>query len=166
MVGPGLGRGARHRLRGPRLIWLSNVLGGLLFGFGMVLASGCGSKTLVRIGGGSLKALVVFCVLAIASYATLRGVVAVARVATVDTVALSLPAGQDLPSLLAHATGASVGTWALALGVGLRPGAGGLRAGAARRALGRRAAGGPGHRCGDRRRVVGVGPARPLASTR
>jgi uncharacterized membrane protein YedE/YeeE len=46
----------------------------LLFGMGMVLASGCGSKTLVRIGGGSLKALVVFCVLAIASYATLRGV--------------------------------------------------------------------------------------------
>ena len=104
---------------GQRLIWLSNVLGGLLFGFGMVLASGCGSKTLVRVGGGSLKALVVFCVLGIASYATLRGVVAVARVAAVDTVGLSLPAGQDLPSLVAHATGASVGTWALVLGVGL-----------------------------------------------
>ena len=65
----------------PRLIWLSNALGGLMFGFGMVLASGCGSKTLVRIGGGSLKALVVFCVLAIAAYATLRGITAVARVA-------------------------------------------------------------------------------------
>jgi len=103
---------------GPRLIWLSNVLGGLLFGFGMVLASGCGSKTLVRIGGGSLKALLVFCVLGIASYATLRGIVAVARVATVDSVALTLPAGQDLPSLLMHAAGASGGTWALALGLG------------------------------------------------
>ena len=31
-----------------------------MFGFGMVLASGCGSKTLVRIGGGNLKSLVVF----------------------------------------------------------------------------------------------------------
>ena len=39
---------------GPRVIWLSNLLGGAMFGFGMVLASGCGSKTLVRIGGGSL----------------------------------------------------------------------------------------------------------------
>jgi len=111
---------ARHSVyAGPRLIWLSNLLGGLLFGVGMVLASGCGSKTLVRIGGGSLKALVVFAVLGIASYATLRGVAAVARVATVDTVALTLPAGQDLPSLLSHLTGMGRQTLALLLGGGL-----------------------------------------------
>jgi uncharacterized membrane protein YedE/YeeE len=58
-------RGPHSVYAGPRLIWLSNALGGLLFGFGMVLASGCGSKTLVRLGGGSLKALVVLCVLAL-----------------------------------------------------------------------------------------------------
>jgi len=104
---------------GPQLIWLSNVLGGLLFGFGMVLASGCGSKTLVRVGGGSLKALVVLCVLAIASYATLRGITAVLRVSYIDAVALTLPAGQDLPSLLAHAAGGAVGPWALLVGAGL-----------------------------------------------
>ncbi|MBE0549629.1 MAG: YeeE/YedE family protein, partial [Rubrivivax sp.] len=107
MVGLGYVEARDTVYAGSQLIWLSNAVGGLLFGFGMVLASGCGSKTLVRVGGGSLKALVVLCVLAIASYATLRGVVAVARVATVDAVALQLPAGQDLPSLLAHATGAS-----------------------------------------------------------
>jgi len=98
---------------GPRLIWLSNALGGLVFGFGMVLASGCGSKMLVRIGGGSLKALVVFFVLGVAAYATLRGVTAVARVASVDAVAVTLPAGQDLPALLAHATGLALPTLAL-----------------------------------------------------
>jgi uncharacterized protein len=103
----------------PRLIWLSNVVGGLLFGFGMVLASGCGSKTLVRIGGGSLKAVVVFVVLGIAAYATMRGAVGVARVATLDTVAITLPAGQDLPSLAAHWSGLSRATLALALGGGL-----------------------------------------------
>ncbi len=100
----------------PRLIWLSNLIGGLLFGFGMVLASGCGSKTLVRIGGGSLKSLVVFFVLAVASYATLRGITAVARVASVDAVAVTLPVGQDLPSLLAHASGLALPTAALLLG--------------------------------------------------
>jgi uncharacterized protein len=89
----------------PQLIWLSNVLGGAMFGFGMVLASGCGSKTLVRIGGGSLKSLVVFCVLGLASYATMRGLTAVWRVATLDTVMIELPVGQDLPSLLAWARG-------------------------------------------------------------
>ncbi|MBT9487307.1 MAG: YeeE/YedE family protein [Rubrivivax sp.] len=100
----------------PQLIWLSNALGGALFGFGMVMASGCGSKTLVRIGGGSLKALVVFCVLGIASYATLRGITAVARVATVDQAVINLPTGQDLPSLLAHGTGLAVPQAAALLG--------------------------------------------------
>lgn len=87
----------------PRLLWLSHLLGGLMFGFGMVLASGCGNKMLVRVGGGSLKALVVFMVLGLASYATLRGLTAVWRVNSVDLVAWHLPTGQDLPSLLAHA---------------------------------------------------------------
>jgi hypothetical protein len=82
----------------------------------MVLASGCGSKTLVRIGGGSLKSLVVFFVLAVASYATLRGITAVARVATVDAVHFTLPVGQDLPSLLAHLSGLAKPTAALLLG--------------------------------------------------
>jgi uncharacterized protein len=104
---------------GNKFIWLSNLLGGLMFGFGMVLASGCGSKTLVRIGGGSLKSLVVFAVLAIAAYATLRGITAVARVATVDTVALTLTTGQDLPSLLAQASGINRRSLALWLGLGL-----------------------------------------------
>jgi uncharacterized protein len=116
MVALGWVQAGQSVYAGPRLIWLSNLLGGLLFGLGMVLASGCGSKTLVRVGSGSLKSLVVFCVLAIAAYATMRGIVAVARVATVDTVALTLPTGQDLPSLLAHASGQARGTMALLAG--------------------------------------------------
>ncbi|MCW5662315.1 MAG: YeeE/YedE family protein [Piscinibacter sp.] len=101
---------------GPRVIWLSALTGGALFGFGMVLASGCGSKTLVRIGGGNLKSLVVFVVLGLAAFATLRGLTAVWRVATVDRVAFELPVGQDLPSLLAAATGAARGTLAAVVG--------------------------------------------------
>ena len=46
----------------PRMAWLSYLVGGLMFGFGMVLASGCGSKTLVRIGGGNLKSVVVLAI--------------------------------------------------------------------------------------------------------
>ena len=37
------------------LFWLSTLLGGLFFGWGMVWASGCGSKSLVRLGAGNLK---------------------------------------------------------------------------------------------------------------
>jgi uncharacterized protein len=101
---------------GPRLLWLSATVGGLMFGFGMVLASGCGNKTLVRIGGGSLKSLVVFFVMGLAALATLRGITAVARVATLDAVALGLPTGQDLPSLLALVSSAPRPVLAAALG--------------------------------------------------
>ncbi len=111
---------AQHSIyAAPKLLWLSHLVGGVMFGMGMVLASGCGSKTLVRIGGGSLKSVVVFCVMGIAAYATLRGVSAVARVATVDTVAITLPSGQDLPSLVAHLWGGARTTWALWVGLGL-----------------------------------------------
>jgi uncharacterized membrane protein YedE/YeeE len=97
---------------GPRLLWLSSLCGGLLFGVGMVLASGCGSKNLVRLGGGNLKALVVLLVLAVSAFATLRGITAVLRVNTLERVFVDLPAGQDLPSLLAQLFGVPVTTLA------------------------------------------------------
>jgi len=60
--------------------WLGAIVGGGLFGFGMSQAGGCGSKTLVRLGAGNLKSLVVIIVLAIVAYMTLRGLFALARV--------------------------------------------------------------------------------------
>ena len=85
----------------PVLRWLSLALGGAMFGVGMVLASGCGSKTLVRIGGGNLKSLVVFIVLGLSALAAMRGAPALLRVATVDQLQWTLASGQDLPSLTA-----------------------------------------------------------------
>lgn len=51
--------------------WLRYLVGGFLFGIGMTLASGCGNKTLVRIGGGNLKSLVVLLITAACAYAML-----------------------------------------------------------------------------------------------
>jgi uncharacterized membrane protein YedE/YeeE len=50
------------------LPWLEYALGGLLFGIGMTLASGCGNKTLIRIGGGNLKSILVLGVIALIAY--------------------------------------------------------------------------------------------------
>lgn len=111
---------ARHSIyAATRLLWLSSVVGGALFGFGMVLASGCGSKNLVRLGGGNLKALVTVLVLGVAAFATMRGITAVLRVNSVELVYLELPAGQDLPSLLSAGLGIATPTLALALGAAL-----------------------------------------------
>ena len=63
--------GADTHSGGAHTDWLRNVLGGLLFGVGMTLGSGCGNKTLVRVGGGNLKSLVVLAVAAIAAYGML-----------------------------------------------------------------------------------------------
>jgi len=91
---------------GSNVPWLSYIVGGMVFGIGMTLGSGCGSKTLIRIGGGSLKSLVVFVFLGISAYVTLKGLFGVFRVTVLDPVSLRLSSGQDLPSLLAHAFGA------------------------------------------------------------
>lgn len=54
--------------RTPQFAWLRYLLGGLMFGVGMTLASGCGNKTLVRIGGGNLKSIVVLVIAGIFAY--------------------------------------------------------------------------------------------------
>jgi uncharacterized membrane protein YedE/YeeE len=54
--------------RTPNFAWLRYLLGGLMFGIGMTLASGCGNKTLVRIGGGNLKSLVVLAIASACAY--------------------------------------------------------------------------------------------------
>src|SRR6185503_7016777 len=48
--------------------WLRYIVGGLLFGIGMTLGSGCGNRTLVRIGGGNVKSLTVFVVASVCAY--------------------------------------------------------------------------------------------------
>jgi uncharacterized membrane protein YedE/YeeE len=85
---------------GPNFTWLSYIVGGFLFGVGMTLGSGCGSKTLIRIGAGNLKSLVVYVFLGIAAYMTLRGIFGAFRVEVLEKAAVTLPQGQDLPSLL------------------------------------------------------------------
>ncbi len=89
----------------PRLLWFSHIVGGLLFGVGMTLASGCGSKTLIRVGTGNLKSLVVMVFLAISAYMTIKGLFAPLRVSAFDLISIDLSKyklpQQDLPSLLA-----------------------------------------------------------------
>lgn len=92
------------------LPWLAHLVGGLLFGVGMTLASGCGNKTLVRIGGGNLKAVVVFVFMAYAANVTLRGILAVPRIEWLQASAftLKLPTHQTLPQLLYGSLGMSL----------------------------------------------------------
>lgn len=97
-----------------KVLWLSFAIGGLMFGFGMVLASGCGNKTLLRISSGSLKSFVVFVVMAVAAFATLKGITAVVRVNTVDMLNISASApSATLRLIISSALGLGLIFWAL-----------------------------------------------------
>ena len=99
------------------MLWLSALVGGVLFGLGMVFASGCGSKTLARVGGGSLKALVVMLVMGVSALATMRGITAVLRHQTVDAQTINLASGNTWTAWLGHVW-SGAGPW-LALAVAL-----------------------------------------------
>ena len=102
------------------------LIGGLLFGIGMTLGAGCGQRTLVRVGGGNLKSLVVLIVMAITAYTTLRGLLAPVRIDVFGTLSIDLEAqeitSQGIETILAHLVGASGQTLAvivaLVLGLG------------------------------------------------
>ncbi|MBI5261784.1 MAG: YeeE/YedE family protein [Bradyrhizobium sp.] len=98
------------------------VIGGLMFGLGMALVGTCGFGTLVRIGGGDLRAFVVYLVLGISALAAMRGLTGLMRLTLIEPLSLSLPEGttQNLDSLLAplfgnHARAVVVSFVAIAL---------------------------------------------------
>jgi hypothetical protein len=107
----------------PNFSWLSYIVGGFLFGVGMTLGSGCGSKTLVRIGGGNLKSIVVLAFLGISGYMTLKGLFGVWRVTWLDPVAIDFGArglpGQDLATIVSVAFGVERKATLVALALGV-----------------------------------------------
>ncbi len=102
----------------PTVAWLSLLVGGLTFGVGMTLSGGCANKNLVRLGGGSVRSLVVLTFLAIASYMTLKGLFGQWRANWLDPVAVNLAElgwkDQSLATGLAHLTGTAPKTALLA----------------------------------------------------
>lgn len=94
------------------------IIGGLMFGCGMILARGCASRLLVLSATGNLRALVTGLVLTITSQASLRGVLSPLRE---GLGALWMIEGGETRSLLALAhgeagTGTALGLLWLAIG--------------------------------------------------
>jgi len=93
----------------PRLAWASCIVGGLIFGYGMILADGCPQRSLVKAGAGSLRSAVVAVVAALAAVMTLRGVLAPARANMLDVWSVQLTGPQDLGHVMATATSMPAG---------------------------------------------------------
>jgi uncharacterized protein len=82
-------------------------VGGILFGYGMVLANGCGSRALVLLGRGNLRSFVVVIVLGIVAQMTIRGLIAPARVVLLQA-SLSKPALHSLPAMVTGFAGSEI----------------------------------------------------------
>ncbi len=96
--------------RSTQLIYIENILGGIMFGIGMTFASGCGNKTLIRIGGGNIKSILVFFIIAIIAYYMTtpfpnsdKTLYSVLFYDWVNPLAISLESNQDIGALLGGA---------------------------------------------------------------
>jgi len=106
--------------RSGQLVWAENLLGGLMFGIGMTLASGCGNKCLVRLGGGNIKSVLVMLVIGVIAYfmvspfpGTDQTLFTLLFYDWMRPLAVDLGASQDLGALVA---GDAAGTARLVIG--------------------------------------------------
>lgn len=75
----------------PTFSWVLVPIGGLLFGYGMMLANGCAARTLVLFAHGNMRSFVVLVCLVVAAFATLTGVLAPWRSAIGAASTISVP---------------------------------------------------------------------------
>ncbi len=106
---------------GSNFYWLAALVGGLTFGVGMTLAGGCGQRTLVRLGGGNLKSVVVFLFMGYAALVTLSGIFGAFRVGVLqaEPVTVYLDGMQTIPALFGLGTPGGTLTVGLAVGVAI-----------------------------------------------
>jgi uncharacterized membrane protein YedE/YeeE len=105
---------SRPPYRGSNFAWLEYLVGGIMFGIGMTYGSGCGNKTLIRMGGGNLKSLVVFAMIALCAFyminpfpGTDKTIYSVIFYPWTHLASMSMAGQQDLGSVVSRVTGMS-----------------------------------------------------------
>lgn len=94
------------------------MIGGLMFGSGMVLARGCASRLLVLSATGNLRALITGLILTVVAQASLRGVLSPARL-KLASLWLVGPEARNLMDHVPHNAGLAAGLVTLALAAAL-----------------------------------------------
>lgn len=94
------------------------IVGGLMFGAGMILARGCASRLLVLSATGNLRALVTGLILTVVAQASLRGVLSPMR-QDLASIWLIGPEMRNLAAMLPAYTGAVAGLASLVIALAL-----------------------------------------------
>jgi len=110
--------------RGSNFAWLEYIIGGILFGIGMTMGSGCGNKTLLRIGGGNIKSVVLFIVISICAYFMINPfpgsdstIYSLLFYSWTNPFSASLTTHQDLGSVMGKVLGTSIDTTRTTIGL-------------------------------------------------
>jgi uncharacterized protein len=91
---------------------LSIAIGSVTFGIGMALVGTCGMGSLVRLGSGDLRSLIVIVILGASAYAMLRGILADFRIMILEPISVALPEpGTDFATLLSRVLGFDARQW-------------------------------------------------------
>ena len=90
-----------------RLPIVGLVVGGLMFGVGMALVGTCGFGSLIRLGTGDLRSLVVILIFGVAAYASLRGVLSGFRIGVIEqwSILMPGPSRSDIPTQMERVIG-------------------------------------------------------------
>jgi uncharacterized membrane protein YedE/YeeE len=96
-----------------KLSFLPIAIGAVMFGFGMAMVGTCAFGSLVRLGGGDLRSLVVLIIFGALAYAMQRGILAPLRISTVELFAIPMPgmAPSSVGGLSAYAFAADLSMW-------------------------------------------------------
>lgn len=93
---------------GANLNWLGHIVGGLMFGYGMVFAGGCASRNLARVGAGDLRSLLTLIVMGLFAYMTIGGLLGPIRDVAERMTAIALGATTVKAQGLGNIVGAVV----------------------------------------------------------
>lgn len=110
--------------RSAQFAWVRYILGGFVFGIGMTLAGGCGNKTLINIGGGNMKSLMVLGIAGFMAYLMTKTSFyeqvfhSWVSASTIDLTAYGMQS-QALPEMLGTVTGIQSSSLNLVMGIGL-----------------------------------------------
>ena len=95
------------------------IVGGLMFGIGMILTRGCASRLLILSANGNLRALLSGLIFAVVAQSSLSGALMPARIAVSEWATLEGGPGRDLLAMsgTSHVTGLVIGLLCFAIAI-------------------------------------------------
>jgi len=116
LMAAGILDGAETYYLSIRWMPLASILGGLVFGYGMALAGGCGYGAVARLGGGDLRSFVIVLVMGVSTFVVLWGPLGPIRNALFPQIDVTTEIPPGIAHHLSNLTGIAMPSIGLSIG--------------------------------------------------